>query len=68
MTVLEWNDRLDIGVEPLDQAHKKLFSIMRRMAKLNENPDNYKLLCQEGIKYFKDKSSNSIFILEIPNR
>ena len=54
MTVLEWNDRLDIGVEPLDQAHKKLFSILRRMAKLNENPDNYKLLCQEGIKYLKN--------------
>ncbi len=54
MTVLEWNDRLNIGVELLDNAHKKLFSIMRRMAKLNENPANYKLLCQEGIKYFKN--------------
>lgn len=53
MTVMEWNDRLNIGVDLIDDAHQKLFSIMRRMAKLQENPDNYKLLCQEGIKYFK---------------
>ncbi len=53
MTVMEWNDRLNIGVDLIDNAHKKLFSIMRRMAKLQENPDNYKLLCEEGIKYFK---------------
>lgn len=54
MTVMEWNDRLNLGVEALDSAHRKLFSIMRRMAKLHENPDNYKLLCEEGIKYFKN--------------
>lgn len=54
MTILEWNDRLNIGVEQIDNAHKKLFAITRRMAKLQENPDNYKLLCQEGIKYFKN--------------
>lgn len=58
MTVIEWNDRLDIGVEMLDNAHKKLFSIMRRMIKLQENPGNYKLLCQEGIKYFKSYTLN----------
>lgn len=54
MTIMEWNDRLNIGVELVDNAHKKLFSIMRRMVKLQENPENYKLLCQEGIKYFKN--------------
>ena len=54
MTVMKWNDRLNLGVEALDSAHRKLFSIMRRMAKLHENPDNYKLLCDEGIKYFKN--------------
>ncbi|MDE7312306.1 MAG: hemerythrin family protein [Eubacterium sp.] len=58
MTVLEWNDRLNIGVELIDNAHKKLFSIMRRMARLQENPENYKLLCQEGIKYFKSYTLN----------
>lgn len=54
MTVMEWNDRLNLGIELIDHAHKKLFSIMRRMVKLQENPDNYRLLCQEGIKYFKN--------------
>lgn len=58
MTVMEWNDRLNIGVEQIDTAHKKLFSIMRRMAKLQENPDNFKLLCEEGIKYFKNYTMN----------
>lgn len=54
MTIMEWNDRLNLGVELLDNAHRKLFSIMRRMLKLHENPENHKLMCQEGIKYLKN--------------
>ena len=54
MTTMEWNHRLDIGVEILDNAHKKLFSILRRMIRLQEDPGNHELLCREGIKFFKN--------------
>ena len=54
MTEIQWNDRLGIGVDQIDNAHKKLFAIINRMIKLNEDPKNQKLICEEGIKYFKN--------------
>lgn len=54
MTQVQWDDRLGLGVELIDNAHKKLFAIINRMIKLNENPKNHKLICEEGIKYFKN--------------
>lgn len=54
MAELQWNERLGLGIDHLDNAHKKLFSIINRMVRLNEDPKNHKLICQEGIKYFKN--------------
>ena len=51
---IEWNDRFNIGVKSVDQAHQKLFSIVDKMVNLNDDEKNRKWICEEGIKYFKN--------------
>lgn len=50
-----WNKRYSIGVEKIDLAHKKLFSIIHRLMLLNENENEdeakRRYSCIEGIKY-----------------
>ncbi|MCM1500996.1 MAG: response regulator [Clostridium sp.] len=48
-----WQDRFNIGVDSLDKAHQKLFSIMGKMLALNEDEAKQKHACMETIKYFK---------------
>lgn len=50
---LKWNERFNIGVDSIDNAHQKLFSIVRRLINFNEDEKNSRWACAEGIKYFK---------------
>lgn len=48
-----WQERFNIGVDSIDKAHQKLFSIMGKMLALNEDEAKQKHACMETIKYFK---------------
>ena len=37
MNSVQWNDRFNIGVEIVDKAHRRLFSIVGKMIALNED-------------------------------
>lgn len=54
MNELKWNDRFNIGVESVDKAHQRLFSIVGKLINLNEDTAKQQHACQEGIKYFKN--------------
>lgn len=49
----EWNKRFNIGVDSIDNAHRKLFSIVRRLIRLSRDENNGPWACAEGIKYLK---------------
>ena len=49
----KWNKRFNIGVDSIDNAHRKLFSIVRRLVHLSKDENNGQWACAEGIKYFK---------------
>ena len=48
----EWNERFNIGVDSIDNAHRKLFSIVRKLIYLSKNEHHGQWACAEGIKYF----------------
>ncbi len=48
-----WNKQFNIGVDSIDNAHRKLFSIVRRLIYVSKNENNGQWACAEGIKYFK---------------
>lgn len=49
----KWNKRFNIGVDSIDNAHRKLFSIVRKLVHLSKDENNGHWACAEGIKYFK---------------
>lgn len=49
----EWNNHFNIGVDSIDNAHRKLFSIVRRLIYVSENEHHGQWACAEGIKYLK---------------
>ena len=50
----EWDKRFNIGVDSIDNAHRKLFSIVRKLIHLSKDEHNGQWACAEGIKYFKN--------------
>lgn len=54
MNELKWNERFNIGVDSIDKAHQRLFSIVAKLLSLNEDSAKQQHACQEGIKYFKN--------------
>lgn len=50
---IKWNERFCIGVDSIDRAHERLFSIVGKLVSLNEDEAKQQHACQEGIKYFK---------------
>lgn len=50
---VEWNERFNIGVENVDKAHRRLFSIVRKLKDLSEDEKRGPWACAEGIKFFK---------------
>lgn len=53
MQQIQWRDRFNIGVEIIDQAHRRLFAIVQKMMALYVERRENKFACVEGIKYFK---------------
>lgn len=53
MQQFHWQDRFSIGVEIVDEAHRKLFSIVQKMLDLYVEKHESRFACIEGIKYFK---------------
>lgn len=53
MNTVKWNDRFNIGVDSIDKAHQRLFSIVSKLLTLNEDITKRQHACREGIKYFK---------------
>lgn len=53
MQQIQWQDRFNIGVEMIDQAHRHLFSIVQKIMELYVEKHEDKFACVEGIKYFK---------------
>lgn len=53
LNAVKWNDRFNIGVEVIDKAHQRLFSIVGKLIALNEDEEKQQHACREGIKYFK---------------
>lgn len=51
---LVWENRFNIGVEIIDNEHKKLFKIINKLFTFGEDEEKSQWVCQEGIKYFKD--------------
>lgn len=50
---IKWNDRFCIGVDSIDRAHERLFSIVGKLVSLNEDETKQQHACREGVKYFK---------------
>ncbi len=53
MQQIQWRDRFSIGVEMIDHAHRRLFSIVQKIMDLYVERHENKFACVEGIKYFK---------------
>ncbi len=50
----EWNKHFNIGVDSIDNAHRKLFSIVGKLIHLSRDENNGQWACAEGIKFFKN--------------
>ena len=50
----EWSKQFNIGVDSIDNAHRKLFSIVKKLIHLSRDENNGQWACAEGIKYFKN--------------
>ncbi len=50
---LVWNERFNIGVEKVDKAHRRLFSIVYKLMVLSEDEKKGKWASAEAIKFFK---------------
>lgn len=51
---VEWNKRFNIGVDSIDTAHRKLFSIVQKLIHLSKDENIGPWACAEGIKFFKN--------------
>ena len=51
---LVWNKRYNTGVEIIDRAHKKLFSILNKLFDLRQEDEKSQWVCHEAVKYFKE--------------
>lgn len=51
---IEWNKQFNIGIDSIDNAHRKLFSIVQKLVHLSRDENNGQWACAEGIKYFKN--------------
>ena len=49
---LVWKEEFNIGVDAIDKAHQRLFSIINRLFALEEEERKSRWACEESIKYF----------------
>ena len=50
----EWDKRFNIGIDSIDKAHRKLFSIVHKLIELSKDKSSGQWACAEGIKYYKN--------------
>lgn len=50
---IKWNTRFCIGIDTIDRAHERLFTIVGKLLSLNEDEHKQQHACREGVKYFK---------------
>lgn len=48
-----WKDEFNIGVETIDEEHKKLFKIINNLLLFQDKEETHQVACREGIKFFK---------------
>lgn len=53
---LAWSTRYELGIESIDNEHKKLFRIINRLFDLEKEEMKSRWVCKEAVKYFKDYS------------
>ncbi len=53
MEKIVWNDRYNIGVGVVDQAHAKLFRVLSKLQAASEQPETHAHTYREGIKYLE---------------
>ena len=49
---IKWNEHFCVGVDAIDKAHERLFTIIGKLIDLNEDEAKQQYACREGIKYF----------------
>lgn len=49
---IKWTDRFCIGVDTIDEAHRRLFAIVGKLLALSEDAVKQQHACREGVKYF----------------
>ncbi|MDE7221557.1 MAG: response regulator [Oscillospiraceae bacterium] len=52
-TRFEWREEFEIGVDVIDQEHRRLFRIINKLFDFRDEEKDSQWTCQEGIKYFK---------------
>lgn len=69
---LEWSDDYNTGVPIVDNAHKGLFQVVRRITSilLENDPVKNRFVCEEAVKYLLDYTvrhfrEEETFMLEI---
>lgn len=51
---LAWSKRYELGIESIDNGHKKLFRIINRLFDMEKEEMKSRWVCKEAVKYFKD--------------
>ncbi|MCM1025304.1 MAG: response regulator [Roseburia sp.] len=51
---LSWQTQYELGVEVLDNEHKKLFRILNKLLVFEKQKLKSQWVCREAVKYFKD--------------
>lgn len=50
---LDWQDSYAVGVESIDNAHRELFRMAKRLMLLSHDERKHKWIAEEGIKFLK---------------
>ena len=50
---LIWKEEYNIGVDIIDQEHRRLFKIINKLFRFSDEKNKSQWACQEGIKFFK---------------
>lgn len=51
---LVWKEDYNIGVDIIDQEHRRLFKIINKLFRFSDEKNKSQWACQEGIKFFKE--------------
>ena len=54
---LIWKEDYNIGVDIIDQEHRRLFKIINKLFRFSDEKNKSQWACQEGIKFFKEHAA-----------